>query len=86
MKAIAEAVVFRAVLFGIVCDFIPHMTDTILISITGETLFKYLGPYSRFMLAVDLLLNALMNWMVFRKARKKVPVVQIMTTTLSKSH
>ena len=86
-KIIAEAVVFRAVIFGIICDLVPHMADTILVSTTGETLFKYVGPYSRMLMATDLLLNSLMNWMVFQQARKKkIPVVQIMTTTLSKSN
>ncbi|KAE9548105.1 hypothetical protein FO519_008684 [Halicephalobus sp. NKZ332] len=81
VKVIAEAVIFRAVIFGILCDFIPHVSDTILISTTGNTLFKYIGPYSRVVTAADILLSSIMNWLVFIRAKKKsITLIQTVTT------
>ena len=70
VKTIAEAVVMRVVIFGLLFDFAPHITDALFISITGDSPFNYIGPYSRFIMSIDLLLSSMMNWLVFLRARK----------------
>ncbi|KAE9548700.1 hypothetical protein FO519_008082 [Halicephalobus sp. NKZ332] len=79
VKAIVEAVILRIVIFGLICDFIPHLFDTVALSITGDTPFRYIGPFSRVIMAVDLLLSSIMNWLVFAKM-KKVATIQITST------
>ena len=85
MKSIVEAVISTTIVFGILCDFLPHITDTLLISTTGDTLFMYIGPYSRLIMALYLLLSSGMNLLVFTKSRNKKAMteVQIITTTKS---
>ena len=83
VKAIAEAVVFRAVLFGLLCDFLPHMISSVWNSFTEVNPFAYIGPYSRFIMGVDLLLNSIMNGVAFMKMRKKVSIVQVTATIRS---
>ena len=81
IKLIAEAVVLRAVIFGIFCDFVPHISDTLFVSITGDTPFRYIGPFSRVIMAADILLNSIMNWLVFTKMKKnKVVAIQTSNT------
>ncbi|KAE9548104.1 hypothetical protein FO519_008683 [Halicephalobus sp. NKZ332] len=58
VKAIAEAIVLRAVIFELLCDFLPHVLDAILMSVTDSDPFGYIGPYSRVIMAIDLLLNS----------------------------
>ena len=80
MKTIAEAIVMRVVIFGLLCDFAPHITDALFISITGDSPFNYIGPYSRFIMAIDLLLSSMLNWLVFLRA-KKTNTLQITITS-----
>ena len=87
VKAIAEAVVLRAVIFGLLCDFGPHVFDAIVISITDDTPFKYIGPYSRVIMAIDLLLNSTINWFTFMRMKKTVTAVEFtVTTTSTRNH
>ena len=79
MTAIAEAIVFRAVIFELICDFAPHAVDTIMISVTDDSPFGYIGPYSRFIVAIDLLLNSTINWLVFARAKK----MKVSTATIT---
>ena len=71
MKTVAEAVVLRAVIFGLLCDFLPHISDALFVSITGDTPFRYVGPFSRVVMAADLLLNSTTNWMIFKRIKKR---------------
>ena len=71
-KVIAEAIVLRVVIFGIVCDFLPHVSDALFVSITGDTPFRYIGPFSRVIMAVELLLNSIANWIVFGETKSYV--------------
>ena len=80
VKAIAEAVIFRAVIFGLIFDFIPHAVDSIFMSITDDDPFSYIGPYSRVIMAGDLLLNSTMNWLVFKRSINKITTVQLTIT------
>ena len=85
VKAIAEAVVFRAVIFGLLCDLFPHVFDAIITSITGDTPFRYIGPYSRVIMVSDLLLSSVTNWMVFKKIKKKSTVIQMNSSGIAKN-
>ena len=77
VKVIAEAVILRAVIFGLIFDFIPHVMDSIFMSVTDIDPFSYIGPYSRVIMSVDLLLNSIMNWMVFKRVTSKIVVAQL---------
>ena len=85
VRTIIEAVVFRVVIFGTFCDFIPHFVDAIFISITEINPLSYIGPYSRFIMATDLLLNSTMNWLVFKKMNRKVTVVKFNAITTTRN-
>ena len=71
VKAIADAVIFRAVIFGIICDVIPHISSSVWNSVDPTNLLRYVGPFSRVIMAGDLLLNSIMNWIVFTVWPKK---------------
>ena len=81
VKAIAEAVVFRAVVLGLLCDFGPHVLDTVLMYMTGDTPSRYIGPYSRVIMTIDLLLNSFMNWLVFLKINNKITSIPFYNNT-----
>ena len=84
MKTIVEAVVLRAVIFGLICDFAPHVLDTVFISITGDTPFRYIGPYSRVIMAADLFFTSVTNRFVL-KSKKQVTKIQVSTVRNSLS-
>lgn len=86
MKSVAEAVVFRAVILGFCCDFGPHIFDAVVISITGDTPFRYIGPYSRVLMAIDIILNSAMNWFIFMKMNAKVSTTQLNNTTTTRNN
>ena len=83
VKIIAEAIVLRAVIFGILCDFIPHVLNSVWTSMDSDNPLKYIGPFSRIIMAGDLLLNSTINWLVFARASKNNPMVQVTITTRS---
>ena len=83
LKTITEAVVLRAVIFELICDFLPHIIDGIIISTTGDTPFKYIGPFSRIIMIVDILLNSMINWLVFFRDRRQSNALVAKHTTMS---
>ena len=84
VRAIAEAIVLRAVIFGIFFDFIPHIINSVWNTLDQNNPLRYIGPFIRIIMATDLLLNAIMNWLVFRKKNSKVSTTpfNVDTTTV----
>ena len=78
-KMIAETVILRAVIFGFIFDFIPHVVDNVSVSLVGESLFQYVGPYSRIIMATDLFLTSGTNRLIFLKTKKKFKQVRVST-------
>ena len=82
VKLIAEAILFRLVIFGIFCDFIPHVSAVIVVYSTGDAPFRFLGPYSRVIMAADLLLSSAINWMVCNRRRNQTVRIKVNTINI----
>ncbi|KAE9547600.1 hypothetical protein FO519_009187 [Halicephalobus sp. NKZ332] len=82
-RNLGESLIIRIVVFEFVFNFIPHAVDTVYVIMHSDSPLLFIGPFSRVIMALDLISSSITNLNSFRKLKKKIFIIPGTIPTIS---